>query len=230
MSTTSEEIVKEYPKTHGPGLFKHEDYWAVWLGFALLIIGMLVFLPNPPKDMRDIIAASNATIEAEEARAPFRTLAWHDANDKKSGLQARRVEGLGKTLGTYLERPKRWKDSPLESFYLSEEAAAARAEAAKPKHEDARAKLATARAAAEQAETAAAAANFQDVALNAAARAGIADWRKAKDAESKARSAAGTKPYNLFPGLIVLMIGTAVLFAIGAGVMGWNVSDRKGVG
>jgi uncharacterized membrane protein YadS len=223
MSTASEEIVREYPKTHGVGLFKHEDYWAIWLAFALLIIGMLLFLPNPPANYKEIIAASQATVAAEEDRAPYRTLAWHDATDRMKGLQARRVDGLGKTLGTYLERPKRWKDSPMQAFYLSAEAAAAKSEAARPKHEQAVAALAAARAAAEQADAAAATANYQIASLNQAAREAIADWRKAKDEESKAKSAANTKPYNLFPGLILLMVGTAVLFAIGAAVMGWNV-------
>ena len=225
MNTTSEEIVKEYPKTHGAGLFKHEDYWAIWLAFSLLIIGMLLFLPNPPKDMDGIIAASNATIEAEEARAPFRTTAWHDANDRKSSLSARRVDGVGKTLGSYLERPKRWKDAPFEAFYLSEAEAAARSEAARPKLEQAQNQLVASRTAAEQAEAAAAASNFADDSLNQAARTAIADWRKARDAESKARSAAATKPYNLIPGLIVLMVGVGILFAIGAAVMGWNVGQ-----
>ena len=223
MSNSSDNIVQDN-STEKPGLFKHEDYWAIWLGFAILIIGMFLFLPNQPKDMHNIITSSNTTIAAEEARAPFRTIAWHDANDKKSSLRGRNVDGLGKTLGSYLERPKRWKDSPLESFYLSKEAAAAKAEAAKPRHEEAKAKLTSARTQAQQAEDIAAANGFENAYFNEAARNAISDWRKARDAESKARSAANAKPYNLIPGLIVLMIGTAVLFAIGAAIMGWNVS------
>lgn len=29
-------------------LYLKEDYWAVWLGFALIVAGLFIFLPNPP--------------------------------------------------------------------------------------------------------------------------------------------------------------------------------------
>ena len=47
-------------------LYKTEDYWAIWLGLALIVVGLLIFLPRPPEGMRETIQASNATM-AEEA-------------------------------------------------------------------------------------------------------------------------------------------------------------------
>jgi uncharacterized membrane protein YadS len=222
MSTAADKIEEEYPKTHGTGLFGHEDYWAIWLAFLILIAGMVIFLPNPPKEMDKIIDDGNATMQAEAARAPLRTLAWHDANDKIARLRAR-DEGLGKTIGGYLERPKRWSDNPADSFFLSKERAEAASAAAKARHESAREKLASAHTAARTAEAAAATAGFKDTALNDQARAAIGEWRKAREAESRARGAANTRSYNLVPGLIVLMIGIGILFAIGAAFMGWSV-------
>ena len=32
-------------------MFKKDDYWAVWLGFALIIVGMLIYLPKPQEQM-----------------------------------------------------------------------------------------------------------------------------------------------------------------------------------
>lgn len=222
MSDTGENIVKDYPKTHGPGLFKHEDYWAIWLGAFLLLVGLAIFLPNEPKDMRGIIEASNATIQAEEARAPFRTLAWHEANDKKERLRGRDV-GFAKTVGAYLETPKRWSGNPAEAFVLGEEEAKAKAAAAKEKHDKSKEKLAAAHAKAKEAEAAAASAEFKDAAANDAARAAIGDWRKAREAESKARSAAGAKPYNIVGSLIVLCVCLGLMFSVGAAFMGWSV-------
>ena len=37
--------------------------------------------------MNQIIADSNATMQAEAERAPFKTVAWHDANAAKTNLK-----------------------------------------------------------------------------------------------------------------------------------------------
>ncbi|MGZ8229199.1 MAG: YeiH family protein, partial [Burkholderiales bacterium] len=52
------------------------------------------------------------------------------------------------------------------------------------------------------------------------ARETIAGWRAAKEAESKARSGATAKAYNLFPGLAALGASIALLFGVGVWFMG----------
>ena len=37
-------------------LYKTEDYWAIWLGLAIIAFGLLVFLPRPPEGMNETIA------------------------------------------------------------------------------------------------------------------------------------------------------------------------------
>jgi uncharacterized membrane protein YadS len=222
MMATAEVAVPSYGAAPAPSLLKHEDYWAIWVGMFLLIVGLAMVLPNPPAKMDEVIAASNATMAAEEERAPFRTIAWHNANDRKERLRARDT-GPIKEVGQYLALPARWTDSPVEAFVLTEEQAAARRAAAAPRHEKAKERLTAALAAATEAEKAAAAADFRNDALNQNARDAIGAWRSARDAESRARSAANTQPYNRVGKLITLAIGIALLFAVGIRFMGQSV-------
>jgi hypothetical protein len=34
-------------------LYRKEDWWAIWLGFAILALGLVIFLPRPPSDMEE---------------------------------------------------------------------------------------------------------------------------------------------------------------------------------
>jgi uncharacterized membrane protein YadS len=217
-----EQTVTEQVRPGRSDLWKTEDYWAIWLGSFLLIFALLIYLPNPPEDMHARLESANAAMQAEEQRAPFRTVAWHQANDAKERLRARDV-GWAKTLGEYLGRPKAWSDSPSEAFVLSEEQAAARRAVAQDRHLQAQQALEQSLQAATAAEQAAAAAGFADEALNQQAREAIGAWRGARDAESKARAAATTQAYNIVGSLVLLGVGIAVLFAIGIRFMGQSV-------
>jgi uncharacterized membrane protein YadS len=223
-SAPRDEIVVDKPVTSWSDLWKKEDYWAIWLGALVLIAGLIIYLPNPPKDMESKINAANAMLKAEAARAPFKTVAWHEANDSKGKLKAR-DEKPGKTIGSYLAKPHGWSDAPLSSFILTEEGAAAKREKAAAKYETAKTATAETKTLATAAETAAAAAGFQDDALNQQARDAIKKWRSAAGAESKAKSGATAKPYNLIGGLIVLGIVIALLFAIGTKFLGRSIGE-----
>ena len=50
-------------------LYKTEDYWAIWLGLAIILVGLFVFMSHPPDGMEETIRESNATM-AKEAAAP----------------------------------------------------------------------------------------------------------------------------------------------------------------
>ena len=64
-------------------LYQTEDYWSIWLGLAIIAVGMIVFLPNPPEGMNETIEQSNRAMAKEAGAAPFRTLAWYRADDAK---------------------------------------------------------------------------------------------------------------------------------------------------
>jgi hypothetical protein len=96
-------------------LYKTEDYWAIWLGLAIIIIGLLVFLPHPPEGMQDTIQSFNDTMQREADAAPFRTIAWYKANDAKGKLKATGGD-VGPTLGKIVGKPHGWSSNPVEAF------------------------------------------------------------------------------------------------------------------
>lgn len=49
MSEQNTEVVVDEGKSSWSDLWKTEDYWAIWLGFALLIIGAIIYLPRTPR-------------------------------------------------------------------------------------------------------------------------------------------------------------------------------------
>lgn len=211
------------PKKDYSFLLKHEDYWAIWLGAIILIIGMILFFGNPPADMHQIIADSNAIMQAEAERAPFKTVAWHDANAAKASLKGSSVPTV-KAITKYFATPATWStDNPMKSFFLSKADAEAKSAASAQAYEEAKAATAAAKEAALAAEEAAAAAEFKDTALNEEAKTKIAAWQDAKAAEAKAKSAAETKPYNHIATMIVLMIVLGLFFAIGRHFIGDSV-------
>ena len=221
---SNNDIVVDRGKWEWSEMWKKEDWWAIWLGFIILAVGCMIFLPRPPADMDAKLATAEATMSSEAARAPFQTVAWHQANDAKSGIRATN-EPYARTLRGWLSTPSKWKDNPVESVYLSESVAAERREAAAPRHEAAKEKTQATLADARAAEAAAAEANFQNAALNAEAETAIAAWRKARGDESRARTAAGVKGYNKIPQLFGLMAALALFFAIGTRFM--NIDTGK---
>jgi len=214
-----DEIVRDRAEAKWSDLWTKEDYWAIWIAFLLIIAGLIIFLPRPPKDMNEKIAKANATMEAEAKKAPFKTIEWYRASDTKEGIRAA-SEPYGQTLSSWFKTPGRWENNPIESLVLSKEQADAASAAAKERHEKAKKKLDEALAAATAAQNAAAAAGFKDEKLNEEAQNKIAAWREARRSESSARGRANTKPYNIIPTLIGLCIAIGLLFSIGIKVMG----------
>lgn len=219
-----ETVVEEVVERGWRGLFKYEDYWSIWLGLLLLAVGLMLVISNPPKDMQKTFDESNSIMQQESDRAPFRTLAYFDAESTKMQMKARKVDPV-KTLYSYTNRPKKWQDNPITSLYMSEKGAAAIREANQNRYASAKMITVTSRTNAEAAEAAAMAAMFQNSTLNEQARTAIAAWRAAQKSESKIEKQATTKPYNLIPSLVVLMIAIGIFFSIGMHFMGH--STRK---
>jgi len=212
-------------------LWKSEDYWAIWLGSIILIIALIIFMGNPPENMRENIATTNATMEYEAERfaaAPygteFMTIAWHDAHDAQGRIQGRNTP-TGQFFMQYLGRVFRWESNPIDAFVRTQAWADERNAANAERWATAQENLAEARANAEEAEAAAAAVNFTDASLNDEAAAAIAQWRSARSAESSARTAANNTPQNRFIEYAVLMVFIGLLFGLGIGVMGKSVKE-----
>ncbi|MDR2056217.1 MAG: YeiH family protein [Desulfovibrio sp.] len=202
-------------------LWKKEDYWAIWLGFLVLIAGYALFLAQTPPKFAETVNKANQALEIAAETAPFRTIEYFQAQDAKKKLRGR-DSAAGKTIASYTRTPGRWSSNPLDSFYVPKVTVDAANEKAKPAAEAARAKEAAALEQARAAQKAAEGAGYKDASLNGAAEAKIGDWRKAQSSASRAGAAAAARPVNIFPTLAVLMILFMVFFGTGMVFMGQN--------
>jgi uncharacterized membrane protein YadS len=217
-SKQNNEVVTDRGESKFSDLWKKEDYWAIWLGFALLILGIIIYFPRGPEAMQDKISKANSTLQAESERAPFKTIAWYKATDAKKKLKSTN-SSIGKFIKKFTSKPHGWKSNPLDAFVMSKEKANAKNAKAIPKYEGAKAKEAVALASAKEAELAAESAGFQDSALNSAAINAIDNWRSTHKKVSKAKKKTKAAPYNQIPYLIGLMIAMMIFFGIGKKVM-----------
>ena len=216
------DIVVDRATSSFSDLWKKEDYWAIWLGFLILAVGLVIYLNNKPKDMDEVFAKADVVMQEEAGKAPFKTVAWHEAKAKKGGVKGSGTD-IGKALNSFLASPKGWTTNPLDSLMLSKEQAEAISAKNGPAYEEAMAATKTAKDEALAAQGAAEAAGFKNEELNSAAEAKITLWLKAKEKEGKAKAKAQTKPYNLIPSLLGLMVLCGLLFAAGAFFMGKDV-------
>lgn len=93
-------VVIESGKTTLSDLYKKEDWMAVWLGFLILIVGLAIYLPRPPEKAAEI-PKYNATMKEEAAKAPFKTIEWHNASSAKRGVRATNQD-FAKTIQSFL--------------------------------------------------------------------------------------------------------------------------------
>ncbi|SCY06554.1 YeiH family protein [Desulfoluna spongiiphila] len=216
---TSDNIVYDSGKGRLSDLWKKEDYWAIWLGFALLLVGMIIYFPKGDDAIKAKIDKANATLTQESERAPFKTIEWHTAVDAKKKLKAT-SSPIGKAIKKVTSKPHKWSGNPISAFYLSAEDAKALSAKGMVKYEAGKAKEAAALAAAKEAQASAAAASFGDTMLNADAGKKIDDWRSIHAKTGSLKKKANVKPYNLLPGLIGFMVFLTLFFGVGIYVMG----------
>ncbi len=209
------------PPAHGgwSELLHTEDYWSIWLGLALIVAALVVYLPRPPTDLQAKIDTANTGLAEAEASAPIKTIAWYDALDAKSKLKCT-SESCGKSLTRFFAKPHGWDTNPLHAVVSGEERAEALKAAAEPGHAIKREAAATAYSVAMAAETAARAAGFADETLNAAAEDEIDAWRAANAAESRAKKKTRVAAYNQLLNLAGVCMVLALVFGVGVRAMG----------
>jgi len=205
-------------------MWKKEDWWAIWIGFFILVAAMFIYFPHSG-EMADIINRAEVKYGAAAQRtSAIKTIAWHKLSDAKKKAEARKIS-TGSWLAGFTHKTHGWKDNPMDAFFMGKEKAAARSEQAKAKYEQKKAVEDTSYAAALMDEKAAEAAGFKSVALNAAATMSIDKWRDAKLAASAAKKKTKVKPYNQIGKLIGLGIFFCVLFGIPMAVMGTSFKN-----
>lgn len=223
MSQSNTNVVIDDGSAKWSDLWKKEDYWAIWLGIAVVVIGYVLFVSWAPSNFEEVIASSNQVMLAESEKAPFHTIAYYEAQDAKKKLRSR-DSAAGKSLSWLLATPGSWKANPFDSFYSDPDAVAAKNEAAGPAAAKAKEALTVAYAEAKAAQGAAELEEYKNDELNVSAKSSIEAWRKAQTASSKAAASASGKAKNLFPSLLAAMAGGMLFFGIGMFFMGQNVA------
>jgi len=214
-----EYVVLERTKTSLSDLWKKEDWMAIWMGFFILIVGLLIFFPRPPDKMEENLNKYNSVMKEEAAKAPFKTIAWQQASAAKKKIRAR-DQSFAKTIQQFMNAPGGWKSNPIDALYRSKAEADALNVAGKEAADKAKAAEDATLAKAKAAEQAAAAEGFKNPDLNKKAEAEISAWLAAQDKASKAKAKASNKPFNRIGYLIGLAVILGIFFGIGKTVMG----------
>ena len=218
-SPEQEQVVVDVGRSSVSDLWKKEDYWAIWLGVIILIVGLCIFMPRPPANMNDDFAKYNAILKAEAARAPFKTIAWYEASAAKKKIRVSEL-AYAKSIKAFFAAPGGWQANPLDALYMSPAAAEAKNQGAMPAYNALKANADAALATAQTSEAAAAAAGYTDAGLNEKAKADIEVWQQAAAKAGKAKAKTAHKPYNRIGSLAGLALILAVFFGIGMRIMG----------
>jgi uncharacterized membrane protein YadS len=216
---SNNDVVQDVGKWEWSELWKKEDWWAIWLGFIILIAGMAVYFPSSG-DMKAKIDNAQAQYgEAAQRTNAIKTIAWYQLSDGKKKAEARKIDA-GKWLANFSGKTHKWSSNPLDAFFMGEEKAAAKKAAAMVKYEKKKAEEKASFAVAQTAEAAAEAAGFRDESLNAAATVAISEWRDAKLFAGKAKKKTKAKAYNQIGWLILLGVFFCFFFGIPMVFMG----------
>ena len=218
------QVVVDVGKWQWSEMWKKEDWWAVWLGFFILLMGVFIYFPHGGDMKANLTEIEGKYLADAEKTDKFKTIGWYQLNDAKKGVKAKDI-AAGKWLSNFSKKPRSWKSNPLEAFVMSQETADAKKASAMTKYESAKAAEEEALAAAQAAEAAAEAAGFNDTALNDAAKTSIADWRDSWLKASKAKGKTKVSPYNQIGWLIFLGISFAVFFGVGIAAMGKSFKE-----
>lgn len=224
MSQHDESIVIDRAKSSWSDLWKKEDYWAIWVGVAIVLLSIFMILPAKSEFIQKIQTQNE--IIAIEKEKPYETVALIEAQKAKKAVMGGALPAM-KEFKSYFATPKKWNGNILDSMVLSQAQADKENAALLPKVEEASAAASLAKEVAVTADKLAADANYQDAQLNAAAEEAIGAWQKAESAASKL-SEKIVKPYNLFPKMILLGVGIALIMSIGIFFMGSSVAKFIG--
>ena len=138
MAKEDSNVVIDRAQSHWSDLWKKEDYWAIWLGFAILIAAIAIFINGAPASYKETIDKSNAIMKVESEKAPFKTIAYIQAQDAKKSIQGTNMP-IAKTIKNFIATPGKWTNNPLPALFVSQEEADAKNASNKEKAEAAKA-------------------------------------------------------------------------------------------
>jgi len=204
-----------------------EDWWAIWIGFFLIILGLIIFLNQKPDGMDEAFSRANTIMLEESKKSPFKTVEWFIQNDSKESIKATN-EPIGEFLQNLTSKPRNWSSNPLHAFYLSDDAAKEKSMIAKEKYDMVALEAEQLKSAALESQAIAARYSFEDSDLNENARNNIESWRAAHRESSAAKKKIPKSGYNNFLYIVVIAVFLAFVFGFGLRFMGLSYSEFIG--
>lgn len=200
-------------------LLRKDDYWSIWLGIGLLIIGLLAFYWQTPSNWQQKHADLDKIMTEESQNVPYKTLIWQEALIEKEKLKASSLP-LGQFLSKLTTKPSGWANNPWYGFVHSTKKASSIQEAARPSFDEALLYEQQTRQLAILADSTARHADYQNITYNQQAEKAIAGWLSARDSLSSIQKKFNAKPFNKWPWLLGLFLLFGLLFGLGMQVMG----------
>lgn len=194
-------------------LLTHDDYWAIWLGGFLLLLGLVISFVQQPAAMQED-QDWYASMDTESDRAPFKTIEWHEASDAQMGIKGMDTP-MGKLLKKLTGKPGTWSSNPLHAFGTNQKQVAAAADKHQANYEAAIALQDTLKIGAASIQAAAEALNFQNETVNDKAEEAIAAWQTAAEDAQNLKKKAQVKASSkwtyllLWCFILLLLLGLA---------------------
>jgi hypothetical protein len=83
------QVVKDVGKWEWSELWKKEDWWAIWLGFFILLAGVVLYFPQSGAMKSKLMDAEAKYSQAAQRTDQFKTIAWYQLYDAKKKVKAR---------------------------------------------------------------------------------------------------------------------------------------------
>ncbi len=112
------QVVKDVGKWEWSEMWKKEDWWAIWLGFAILAAGMLIYFPHAGDLKAKLLAAEAEYAQDANRTQAFKTIAWYELSDAKAKIKAK-SSSAGKWLASVTKKTHGWTSNPWMVFHVT---------------------------------------------------------------------------------------------------------------
>lgn len=119
-------------------MWKKEDWYAIWLGFFVLLAGMVMYFPQSGAMQTKLMDAEAEYLQAATRTEAFKTIAWYQLYNAKKGVKAKDIPA-GKWISTFSKKTHGWASNPRDVFFMSKEKADAKKARAVAKYDQAKA-------------------------------------------------------------------------------------------
>lgn len=200
-------------------LISHEDYWSIWIGGFILLIGLFLFFRNAPEDYAAQHEKYESIQAAEKVKAPFKTIEWYDAFRSKQQIKAS-SEPVGKFFKKLTSKPFSWNSNPFAAFYKGSKKVEVEQKELTIKLANAVEQTNIQLALAEETQAKAANNNYENTQLNIEAETAVEQWYRARDRADDIREKSKASSHFKLGWMLLWFVILSMLFLPGIFYLG----------